>query len=344
MIKSIKIKNFQSHKNTLLKLTPGVNIIIGNTDSGKSSIIRALKWAITNRPGGDTFRSNWGGDTSVILKTKENNIIERRKDGENIYKLNNTVFTAFKTDIPQEIKQVLNLDITNTQFQLDSPFLLSKTAGEVAQYFNKIAHIDMIDKGQKNIKKDITRYTNQIETLQDNITKNKEKLEQYEYLKLLQQKIDKADKLQKTITGLYSKKQQVIKLLNKIDDLQDQIKEQKQAISIEVLVDKTIELCQTLDELKTKKEAIRNTVLKVLRLDQQITQLKIATKVLPTINQVLEKINLQKIKKQTRTKISNLIFNVDQTTQNIIKQQNQLDKLEKEFHDKFPDVCPLCGK
>ena len=44
MINSIKIQNFQSHKNTTIKLKPGVNIITGSSDCGKSVDIRALKW------------------------------------------------------------------------------------------------------------------------------------------------------------------------------------------------------------------------------------------------------------------------------------------------------------
>ena len=77
MIKKIQIQNFQSHKETTLKLDPGVNIIVGTTDSGKTSILRALRWVIWNRPSGDDFRSWWGGNTSVEVIINERNSPEQ---------------------------------------------------------------------------------------------------------------------------------------------------------------------------------------------------------------------------------------------------------------------------
>jgi len=46
MINSLTIQNFQSHKNTTLEFDNGINIIIGQSDSGKTAIIRALNWVI----------------------------------------------------------------------------------------------------------------------------------------------------------------------------------------------------------------------------------------------------------------------------------------------------------
>jgi exonuclease SbcC len=44
MIKSIKIQNFETHIKTHLDLHPGVNVIVGESDEGKSGIIRSIKW------------------------------------------------------------------------------------------------------------------------------------------------------------------------------------------------------------------------------------------------------------------------------------------------------------
>lgn len=48
-IKSIIIKNFQSHANTELELCDGVNVILGNSDVGKTAILRALGWIFLDR-------------------------------------------------------------------------------------------------------------------------------------------------------------------------------------------------------------------------------------------------------------------------------------------------------
>ena len=65
MIKQLNIHNFQSHEDSSLNFTEGVNVIIGASDSGKSAIIRALKFVVYNSPSGSDMRSWWGGETSV---------------------------------------------------------------------------------------------------------------------------------------------------------------------------------------------------------------------------------------------------------------------------------------
>ena len=59
MINTLQIEGFQSHDSTEIELSKGVNVIIGSSDSGKSSIIRACKWAFQNRPQSDSFRNNY---------------------------------------------------------------------------------------------------------------------------------------------------------------------------------------------------------------------------------------------------------------------------------------------
>ena len=62
MITKIEIKNFQSHKHTVIDFSNGVNVIIGSSDCGKSAIIKAMRWCITNSPAGNSFRSNFASE------------------------------------------------------------------------------------------------------------------------------------------------------------------------------------------------------------------------------------------------------------------------------------------
>jgi len=53
------IEDFQKHKRLELSLSPDTNAIIGSGDKGKSAIIRAIKWCLTNQPDGDDFVRFW---------------------------------------------------------------------------------------------------------------------------------------------------------------------------------------------------------------------------------------------------------------------------------------------
>ena len=156
MIRKIKINNFQSHKESELVFDPGLNVIVGSSDSGKTAIIMALLWALTNKPSGDFFKSFWGGDTQIEL-TIDENIVIRNKGTKNFYilkdlnKKNNKEFKAFGQDVQDEIKTLLNINDINFQKQHDSSFLLSDSSGEVARYLNDIVNLNKIDFSLSNV-------------------------------------------------------------------------------------------------------------------------------------------------------------------------------------------------
>jgi exonuclease SbcC len=47
VIKRFDLVDFQSHKETHLEFVEGLNVIIGPSDSGKSSVVRALNFLIS---------------------------------------------------------------------------------------------------------------------------------------------------------------------------------------------------------------------------------------------------------------------------------------------------------
>ena len=178
MIKAINLENFQSHKNSVLEFHNGMNVIVGSSDSGKTAIIRALKWISQNRPGGDDFRSTWGGDTNVVVQTTENTIIRSKSKNANTYELDDHLFSAFGTDVPEEINSALNLNEINLQQQMDDPFLLSEhwTSGKVALHFNKVARLHKIDKGTSYVQKEINSINSTIKHTETELDNKKEQI------------------------------------------------------------------------------------------------------------------------------------------------------------------------
>ena len=142
MIKSIRLKNIQAHKDSKLEFDKGINAIVGTSNNGKSTIIRALNWNRYNRPLGiDTLASHWIVDDKGNLKdemsvTIENDfgtVTRKRTKTENQYIVNDKELNVVKSDVPLDVEQILNLSETNIQNQQDSPFLLSETSGKVAE-------------------------------------------------------------------------------------------------------------------------------------------------------------------------------------------------------------------
>ena len=179
MIQQLEIHNFQSHENSTLAFGPGVNILVGDTDSGKSAIIRALGWVLTNKPRGQAYRTYDSDKTTVSVLFADGNKVERFvSNQENGYRINEeTPLLAIGTGVPEEVERVLNFQPLNLQKQLDSPFLIANTPGDVANHFNKVSNLELIDASRKHIealyrktKQDIERHEKQQNEIVDSIT------------------------------------------------------------------------------------------------------------------------------------------------------------------------------
>src|SRR6056297_3113297 len=180
---SVIIKNFQSHKASELQFIPGVNVVIGPSDAGKSAIFRALNWVLTNWPLGNAFRSEWGGETRVELSTTDGEVVTRSKDkNTNKYVLGENVLKAFGSDPPEAVQQALEMDEINIQSQTDPPFLLVSSPGEVAQMLNQAASIDDIDVVMAGLKKGHNEIRRDIQTGKQQLKNQQEKLKQYQNL------------------------------------------------------------------------------------------------------------------------------------------------------------------
>lgn len=153
MIESIQIQNFQSHKNTTLDFSPGINAITGPSDNGKSAILRALLWAVFNRPLGDGYISSWAKDkkgkqtqpTKVTIHSQSKSINRIRDKDFNGYILGDDNFEALRADVPDQVKTFFNLGAVNIQRQHDPAFLISSNGIEIAKFFNEIIRLDQID-------------------------------------------------------------------------------------------------------------------------------------------------------------------------------------------------------
>lgn len=145
MIDQIKLIGFQAHTRTVLHTGHPVTSITGPTDIGKSSIIRAIRWVATNRPGGAEF-INWEADEATVGLTVDGVVVARRRGATNEYRLAKETFASFGTGVPDPVALHLNIDENNFQGQHDAPFWFSLPPGEVSRRINQIINLEIIDK------------------------------------------------------------------------------------------------------------------------------------------------------------------------------------------------------
>lgn len=310
MIKSISIQNFQSHEETSLKFHSGVNIIHGSSDSGKSAIIRAIRWLVWNRPSGESMRSYWGGRTRVEIQTEDGDVVrdKDKTDHYQVYRSGEALdLTSFGTTVPEEVNKLLNLTEINLQRQLDSHFLLSKTPGEVAQHFNKVARLDKIDSSTQNV----TKWVNELSsTIGKEATKDKpatglikqikdaeEELKLYEHLEEFEAEVETLEQLSISLNLKRKNKQKLETLVQAIKDKNREIEEASSLLTLEEEVDQLLELYK-------KRNYIENC----------------------------------------KNKLSKHVSSIRRVSVLLKTEETKLSVLQTRFEREFPDVCPLCGK
>ncbi len=166
-IAKVHIQGFQSHFDSTFTLSPGLNVITGPSDAGKTAIIRALRWFAFNEPQGEAFihviRDNSGeiiqaADRATVAVEFDNGveITKTRRKGKTVYTHSEYPDAWEKAELPLEIKEVLGLDkqrygdnfdtCLNFAYQLDPPFLLSETGSVGAKVLGKLAGTEVVDK------------------------------------------------------------------------------------------------------------------------------------------------------------------------------------------------------
>jgi exonuclease SbcC len=253
MIHSLRLQNFQSHKDTKLEFSPGVNVIAGPSDSGKTAILRALHWLVNNRPSGDAFRSWWGGTTSVTLKTKKRKIVREKGSKSNQYQRGEEQYKAFGQDVPERISQALKFSPINTQFQMDAPFLLSLSPGEVAKQLNAVARLDVIDRALSSLTGMVRKAEGAAKGARDQCVRYALELRSFEHL-------DEHDAQLKSIEARHNKLTRMIEDRTLLIDIIHNLSSCDKALASlpEDVPDRTlVQLEKKIEALWAKKERIK---------------------------------------------------------------------------------------
>ena len=156
MITEVHLKNFQAHRDLKLKFTPGVNIIRGSSDAGKSAIIRAMMAVITGKEFSASYQT-WGttGPMEVTIKTEEHEVTRGRDSRKNFYRVDGKEYSALRGAVPREVEVILPVnasrDSDNLGTQYDAFYLLSNSAGDVAKKIQAVCDLASISRISKEL-------------------------------------------------------------------------------------------------------------------------------------------------------------------------------------------------
>ena len=231
MLTKLHIRNYQSHQDTVLELGPGVNVIVGESNAGKSACVRALNWPITNRPLGTGFIRTGQDEADVLLeetradgqKVSAERI--RSRDSRNEYVLNGDSehpLTAFGSNPPEDVLQTLNLRESNIQTQFAPYFLVFDSAGQVGAAIRQVTGMEKIDKVSDIIASKIRLMGGRMKDRESDLQATQEKLNALSKVDLdkLEALIKKAEALESKLNELVKTKMRLYQLVSELLSVQ----------------------------------------------------------------------------------------------------------------------------
>jgi len=346
MIDGIEITNFKSHKDTKIEFNPGVNVLVGLSDHGKTNVIRAINWVANNRPLGDGVINRDATEASVNLlvshaKGNETDTIRRIKGSKvNEYVLNGgEPFTAFGSDPPPQIRDALNFSEINLQRQFEPYFLVFDPPGQVATFIRSITKLDEIDRVIDSIAGQIDKNKTNVRVCESETGDVLARLGAAVRVDLdgLQQRIDRA----KILVEQNKRDDQIIDRLANLVEQIDAIK------PIELPED----LDAKLEAIKQRTQRAADLQSRVSRLRSVISSLQQATReviVLPDLTGVLNhRTTLERQYNESMKKRDRLMLLIDsiQNAASTTTVDEQIRTAEHEVEDLRGQLttCPTCG-
>jgi len=347
MLEKIKIKNFQSHADTEISLDPGINVITGSSDIGKSSIFRAINWLRLNRPRGSSFVNHNanGKPVKVSLELDGTTITRIKSKSKNEYRLDKEAFKVVGSDVPEKITDFLNLNDISVQGQHDAYFLLQSSPGEVAKKLNKVAGFEIIDSVMKNVKSTITKNTSDCNYVDEHIKELDTDIKEYEHLDAIEKQLISIQTDINKYNTTNDTQMKVSNALENVKDTQEILSNLNEWLNVESLINPMLDDINTLADKSEKFENIVLTIETINELKKQVKVLKSKAQYEANVEQILT--DMQEFNKQQEAlkslvlvlqKIKTYHLKIKNFDSKISKAENKMFKLLKD-----QKLCPLCG-
>ncbi len=208
-ITEVRIQNFQSHANTVLRLHPGLNAITGPSDNGKSAILRAVRWAAWNQaPDGDWVRQGANNSAVTLVISDGTRITRERRGKRNIYTMERPdeeplELADFGHQVPLEVLEAHGMlpiafdpnrpSLLNLATQLEAPFFITDPAPQRARMLSRLAGVHVADHGIKLANADLQAIARDAKVHEEELARLSQQLERYAGLDEEEERLARAE-------------------------------------------------------------------------------------------------------------------------------------------------------
>lgn len=227
----INLKNFQSHESSKIGLSNGLNVIIGSSNNGKSSIVRAARCLFYN-DWNKTYVTTGQKEAVIEVELEDGTIITKTK-GAGVNKISYKTLTDFQEysgfgdDVPSNIIKMLGcgpivLDedkkfFINIANQQDAIFLLNESGSFKSKVLGYISGMHIIDGVVRDVNSDGRLQVSNLKQAENDAELFKLKLAEFDILELSRLEIIELQRVIAEQEAIGTKVSEYMALLGEID-------------------------------------------------------------------------------------------------------------------------------
>ena len=154
----LHIENFQAISDIELDFETGINIIVGQSNSGKTSVLRAIDTVVNNNSGSAEFIKKGTTRSTVSMTYDDNDVTWSRTNKEIEYNINNEKYLKvggtdlFKLLPDNGFVRDPQGEFSNLEDEWTLPFPFYKSGSEIFKLFENIFAVSDSAKILKNMK------------------------------------------------------------------------------------------------------------------------------------------------------------------------------------------------
>lgn len=330
----IELQNFQTFRKTRIDLDPNSTTIVGPTDEGKSSFIRAFCLAFLND--WDSCYTRFGKDLVVVRVGIDGKVLTRKKGKRvNLYKIGKKKYVAFgQSKVPEPIEKFLNVGPDNFQNQLDAHFWFSDTSGIVSKKLNRIINLEEIDRVIAEVGSEVRKVKSAVVHTEERYYKAKNNLKELDWVPAFHEASVKLSDKRKRYKKIDARASAASLLL-------EDVRSDRKAIGV------LANIVTDAEKLVVKGERahkLDRRIKKATRLLKEIEEAKELTNMsIPDLGPLIKK-------REAGDKLQEEIAELDHLIEDILNLQGEILVVEQELDTvvkslkKTKGRCPTCGR
>ena len=322
-----------------INIDTNVVAITGPTDTGKSSILRALRWAALNKPSGIGHMRDGCDTVDVGVRLEDDTQVKRSRSKKNNSYLTKhggevSRFDAIGSDVPESVAQVFNVGSENFQGQHDPPFWFTMSAGEVAKELNKIVDLSTIDEVAASLASKIRKKKAEVGVWKEQVAVDEQEVKKLQYV----------DEMVDGCSTLEMLSDKALVLCKEVDELNDVC---RVAANAQEMVSKKTEIINDAKSV-LKSGVMFFDAIAVHGLLEAIIErgakLSIcAGREIPDMTELIECQKLSRKLQRLKDGLSTMIDKIIDTKADLLFDGGKLMLAETDLQSQLDGMCPICG-